>query len=93
MKPWYKSYKAWVAIIGALAELAVVLVTLFCASPEQVATLITAGTTAVLTIVGVVVFGHTATDVAYQKRVGAESLASAIKEAGKTGVDPSRGQG
>jgi len=88
MKPWFKSYKAWVAIVGALTQLAIVLVTVFCADPEHIATLITAGTAAVLTIVGVVIFGHTATDVAYQKRMGAEAIAAAM-EANGGPVDPS----
>jgi len=70
-------FKVWAAIISALSELAVVLcTTLMIEDGAKLATIITAGTASVLTILAIVLGAHAYTDA---KVTSAMAIADAMR--------------
>lgn len=79
MKPWYKSYKMWVAIVGTLAECVTVVLSVVLTEPETATKLIGAITPVILLAIGLLIGGHAYTDAAALKMQGAKSLADAMR--------------
>ncbi len=77
-----KSRKFWLAIGGLVLNIVAWLV------PDIPAEVRAGMSTVITALVGALIGAHAYTDSAALKMRGAETLAGAIKEVGKTGVDP-----